>query len=89
MQHVFKNVYQNLCYWGVGREKIKNNKEFCIKEKQKNIEDNLSTKKDELFECHNCFLQKTDKLVKIKSRLIAFCGDECYNEWLSNNNVYS
>lgn len=75
-------MFVSLCYYSRFEKKAKNKEILSVKEKQKKINEHLSTKKKDLFECHNCFLQKTEKIVKNRSHLIAFCGDECYNKWL-------
>lgn len=84
MQNVFENIYKNLCYYS-GREKHNKNT-------KKNNDDNLedeknSTKKEDLFECHACFLpleEKTvEKIVKIKSKTYWFCSEHCYKEFIS------
>jgi len=76
MQSVFENVYKNLCYYA-GREKH-------IK---KNLEEKNSTKKEDLFECHACFLPleeiTVEKIVKIKSKTFWFCSEHCYKEFIS------
>ena len=79
MQAVFENVYKNLCYYA-GREKHN-------KIKKINLEEKNSTKKEDLFECHACFLpleEKTvEKIVKIKSKTYWFCSEHCYKDFIS------
>jgi len=88
MYHILEKIFVTICYY-TRFDKLDNlEKKTPIEQKHKDIEHNLSTKKKDLFECHNCFLQKIDKLVKIRSKLVAFCGETCYNEWLSENNIY-
>ena len=82
MQYVYENVYKNLCYY-TGREKHKKKTAYDDNlEEEKN-----STKKEDLFECHSCFLpleeKNVEKIVKIKSRTFWLCSENCYKDFIS------
>ena len=79
MQAVFENIYRNLCYYA-GREKHN-------KINNKILDEKNSTEKEDLFECHACFLplEENDvkKIVKLKQKTFWFCSEDCYKEFIS------